>query len=80
MSDYTDEQLLEIWYKGHILPTHNPKDYRRDDFGNTICFTKYGKTDLDYGWEVDHIRPVSEGGSDHIDNLRPLQWEANRNR
>jgi 5-methylcytosine-specific restriction endonuclease McrA len=31
-----------------------------------------------FGWEVDHIRAVANGGSDDLDNLQPLQWENNR--
>jgi 5-methylcytosine-specific restriction endonuclease McrA len=37
----------------------------------------YG-TETEYGWEIDHIRPVSDGGADDLENLQPLQWENNR--
>lgn len=35
----------------------------------------YGKMDSEYGLVIDHIKPVSEGGSDDISNLRPVHWE-----
>ena len=30
------------------------------------------------GWVVDHIRPVSRGGTDQLGNLQPLHWRNNR--
>ncbi|MFN9492952.1 MAG: HNH endonuclease signature motif containing protein [Sphingobacteriales bacterium] len=38
----------------------------------------YGNTNSRYGWEVDHIKPVSKDGKDDLQNLQPLQWENNR--
>lgn len=32
------------------------------------------------GWEVDHIKPISEGGTNKLNNLRPLNIPANRGR
>lgn len=45
---------------------------------NLIKRFEYGNTKSPYGWEIDHIRPVSMGGRDNIENLRPLQWRTNR--
>ena len=30
-----------------------------------------------YGWEIDHIVRLKDGGPDTLGNLRPLQWRAN---
>jgi 5-methylcytosine-specific restriction endonuclease McrA len=38
-----------------------------------------GMTWENYGeWEIDHIIPVSKGGSFHYTNTQPLWLEANR--
>lgn len=74
--------LLAVWEKGHEILGQDPDVWRRDDFDNVIRWGDHGNRDSDYGWEVDHIVPVSEQGDDSLGNLRPLQWRQNvrRNR
>ncbi len=69
-----------VWDKGIRVRNLNPNEWRRDAHGNLICFADYGNRNSDHGWEIDHITPRLLGGSDDIDNLRPLQWEANARR
>ncbi|MCY3788620.1 MAG: HNH endonuclease signature motif containing protein [Gemmatimonadetes bacterium] len=66
----------EVWKKGKIVPNNNPDVYRKDVCGAFIRRDQYG-TQAEYGWEIDHIKPVSKGGSDYIGNLRPLHWRNN---
>ena len=37
----------------------------------------YGE-ESEYGWEIDHVLPLSKGGTHDISNLEPLQWQNNR--
>ena len=60
----------EVWEKGIIVPGNNPAIYRKDVCGAFIRRDSYGKQ-TQYGWEIDHIVPVSKGGSDRLHNLRP---------
>lgn len=73
----TEKQIDEIWDKGHTIRGKNPETWRKDDEGNVIRKGSYGKQG-EYGWEIDHKNPSSKGGTDNIRNLRPLQWEENR--
>ena len=74
----TDETLkLAVWQKGKVVSTHDEDVYRNDICGSWMQYDQHGE-EGDYGWEIDHINPVANGGSDDLDNLQPLQWRNNR--
>ena len=43
-----------------------------------LLIANYGKSCEKGAWEVDHSRPVSRGGTDHMDNLVPACFFCNR--
>ena len=47
-----------------------------DAFHALMKWSNYGRR-VEYGWEVDHIVPLSRGGGSDMDNLRPMHWLNN---
>lgn len=76
-TQYDHATLSAIWAKGQVAPGNDPNVFRKDTYGTWMRWDQYGKTSQ-YGWEVDHIVPLTRNGSESLSNLQPLQWENNR--
>lgn len=76
MSDLLYSKLTELLYKGKVIPGKNPDLYRQDKYGNTMYKPSYGKYS-EMGWNIDHSKPQAKGGTDHLNNLQPMNSSAN---
>ena len=72
------EIIKSVFKKGIEVSSQQKSSVIRKDICNAIIlFNEYGNRDSRFGWEVDHINPVANNGSDELDNLQPLQWKNN---
>jgi hypothetical protein len=74
---WSEAMKLAVWQKGTPIPNFSPAVWRRDMCGRAMKYSDHGNRNSEYGWEIDHIQPVSQGGGDIIFNLQPLQWSVN---
>jgi HNH endonuclease len=73
------ERKVAAWQKAQIVPGYDSNVHRKDSYGWWIAWIEYGKQS-EYGWEIDHIVPLSRGGSDAEINLQALHWKSNRSK
>lgn len=68
--------IQAVWNKAEFTRKHAP--LKTDALGSLMWREAYESTNSKLGWEIDHIKPVSQGGGDELENLQALQWENNR--
>ncbi len=85
--EYTKELIDNVWEKGISVDGYNPDIVRKDACGAWIIRDLFGDKDTMFGWEIDHIYPLSKlnelGKSEeasNIINLRPLNVANNNSK
>lgn len=73
----SDSKKDKVFDKAKPIQGKDPNQWRQDPYGSPIKKDQYGK-ETRYGWDIDHIKPQSRGGSDDIRNLQALQYKTNR--
>ncbi len=75
----TKEQKEKAWNNAKPIKGKDKKNYRQDSYGKTMYKASHGKSSV-MGWDVDHIKPKSKGGSDATRNLQALNSNVNRSK
>jgi hypothetical protein len=76
--NFSSDDITSVWVKGWTVLGNDPDFWRKDQCGAWIGKSYYGKKDIQYGWEIDHIDTNTSNNA--LTNLRPLQWENNASR
>jgi 5-methylcytosine-specific restriction endonuclease McrA len=66
-----------VFSRGTIIDDFDANIWRRDVTGHAMKYDDHG-VQGDFGWEIDHIKPLALNGSNNLSNLRPLWWQNNR--
>lgn len=74
---FRPDEVQHAWEKCDSIAGRNPDIWRRDAVGNVIHRQAYGERQNEFGWEVDHSRPLQLQGTYHPNNLHALQWKQN---
>ena len=73
-----DEVAEQVWNKAtRVSDANEAKGFRKDQCGAWILKSAHGDRSSPWGWEIDHIIPTSQSGTNQIGNLRPLHWRNN---
>lgn len=76
---FSIEVRRAVWAKSQLAPGNVDGSVRVDVCGAHMNWSDYGQViERGFGWEIDHINPVANGGSDDLSNLQALQWQNNR--
>lgn len=69
---YTEDDINRVWQTARMVEGMDAQTVRKDPCGAWIVRDKYGMSENEYGWEIDHIYPRTLGGDDNVANLRAM--------
>ena len=75
--DFDARTEQAVWQLGTPIDSYDSSVWRHDAFGQVMKRIEYGNRNSEHGWEIDHVKPLAQGGSNALSNLRPLNWRSN---
>ena len=61
--DFTPAEKKLVWDRARQIDSVDPDTMRQDYAGAWIRFVDYGNRNSQYGWEIDHLKPLAQGGA-----------------
>lgn len=74
---FTQSEIAKVWAMAKSVDWVDSKIFRQDYAGAWMRYDDYGNRNSQYGWEIDHMKPLSLGGAEDESNYIPLQWQNN---
>ena len=75
---FTEAEKKYVWdNKAVKVDGVDPDVFRQDYAGAWMRYADYGNRNSQYGWEIDHLKPLAQGGEEVMTNYLPLQWQNN---
>ena len=71
----SDKQVQKVWNHARVSPGKNPYYYRISHDG--VLVYRHSRKYTSMSWHIDHVKPISKGGSDHLRNLRVMSALGN---
>ena len=79
MANFSQDIINKVWEKGFSIEGYDAAKFRHDTCGAWMQKNKYGSEE-NLGWAIDHVYPLSKGGKNDLENLRPMNWQNNRSK
>lgn len=79
MANFSQDIINKVWEKGYSINGYDAAKFRQDTCSAWMQKDKYGSEE-NLGWAIDHVYPLSKGGKDDLENLRPMNWQNNRSK
>lgn len=83
MGNWLKETIQKVWEKATEVEGVDSKLWRKDIAGAWISRKHYDNPYSEYGWEIDHIEPLTccrgvQCICEDTKNLQPLQWNNHK--
>lgn len=74
--NFSEQEVTAVWSRAQMIPGLTPRMFRLCSAGRIIARADYNNRSSSFGWRIDHIVRLADGGTNSVTNLQPLNWQA----